>query len=480
MTGKYSPERFKQSSEPKVKEKFSPFFLGDNPFPADAGLGLKDFSIIGRISIGKGKNKDTPFSEKLRENQIKKLNEILINFTGDRVSKVLWIYGSQGVGKTAFLQCFFDKPLINTELQSKIKYCYVTYDLQQETSFLYNPSKYLLEKFIKDLLNENLNNKIFHEAITGTIYKFITSDKFYLHKTYITNDFSDEDFNDLKEGIEEEGKEYIENLLIKASNEEIDNIIKLLDVIKNSKILNIDNDYFNSFIKPFVENRLSSNFLVEDKIRKYLNPRIKAKQEFILVNTVQFLTSGAFDHFVLIVDQLDLAWAKAKNAKKMKADFFIGISSLIRRLNQAGLILIFPVMSEAADELKEYTKLNPEASRIAPMNKNYIEIPKITNKEEVKSLIKEYLNKDPRRKELLKLSSAKEEELSLSEGLFPFDDSACNEILNALEHKTIQGVINLSKQAIDYVADRLEEAENPDKAKDFECIRAATIKDMLK
>ena len=477
MDGRYNEGRFKQNKEPIIIDKFAPFVLGNNPFPSGAGLGIDGFPI-GKIAVGSNINRDIPFSEDLREKQIKELNEKLFEFIQARDTKLLWLCGNQGVGKTAFLQYFFDKPLLDETKFKKdtIKYWYITYDLQQEVSFLNNPSKYLLEHFIKNLYEEDPKDKVFLESITGAIFKFLmTENAFNTHKGYLKKHYSDEDFEDIKKGIMSEGKTYIEKLLNGFDDKGLCDFIKLLEVINNSRILDVENDYFNGFIKPFVQAKLDSSFLTENKVISFLKPKIKAKQEAVLVNTIKFLTSGAFDHYILIVDQIDVAWEKSKNAQKRKKDFFDGISSLIRRLNESGLILIFAVMKDTADELNEYIKENKEASRIASQ-KNIIEVPEINDREDVKKLIKEYLDKDAYRQKNRKLLDEKTEKHSTSEGLFPFDDSSCGEILSRSSHKTVQSILDTARQAIEYAADKLEENETSEK---YDSINAALIEEMM-
>jgi hypothetical protein len=473
MQGRYSVERFTQNKTIE-NEKFHPYVLDSNPLPIQVPLGIKGFPV-GRILIKNNTMPNIPFSEKLREKEISVLNEKLKEFTVDREPKILWVCGQPGVGKTALLQYFFQKPLISSELTKNSGCWFITYDKHEEVQFLNNPSKYLLEQLNESLMSENITNNIFHEAIAGTIYKFLVSDKFSTFKNYLVSEFTDQDFNDLKIGIESKGNSYVKKLLDYSEDSDIDKIIKLLEVIRNSQVLDVDSDYFNGFIKPFIQTKLNNEFLMEPRIKSLLNPKAKAKQETTLVNTVKFLTSGAFDHFIIIIDQIDIAWNRSKTAYKRKSDFFDSLSSLIRQLNNSGLILIFAVVDEAAEELSRYiNKGNIEARRIAKET-NYLTVSEIKDIEEVKILLKEYLNKNKYRQEHLKELEEKEQKYIVNEGLFPFDDTGCLELLKK-SAKTTEDILCKAAECLNICADKLEENPNDEK---YLLITGKIVKDIL-
>ncbi|MDD3014009.1 MAG: hypothetical protein PHC34_09935 [Candidatus Gastranaerophilales bacterium] len=474
---KYSPERYKQPDR-RIDSKYEPYILDSNPFPSHVGIGNPGFEV-GRVIPGQISD-NIPFSEQLREKQIISLNDKLEDFTFTREPNIIWVCGQRGVGKTSLLQYYFQKPLIRTELLKRSSYWYITYDKHEDTKFLVNPFKYLLEQLHTSLRKEYYHSYIFYEAIAGVVYRFLIDEHFGEYKTSLTNVFSDDDFARIRSSIEESGYEFIRQQLDENNNQpiiDINQLIKLIQTIQSFGILNVSKDYLDRFIIPFVKKRLDSSFLEEDRVRSFLLPRTKLDQENVLVNTIKFLTSGAFEHFILVLDQIDIALKNSSNAYKRKENFFYQLTSLIRQLNDSGFILILAVMDETMREVNAYIDKHEEARRIAT-DKHYLYLPEIDDVEEVEILLKEYLNRNPYRKEHIPELKAKTEEYGAPIELFPFDRTACLELLKK-SNNTINDILSKAYKCLESSAIKLEENANTDTAKNFEFITAKTVQEVL-
>lgn len=478
MGSKYSPDVFEDKT-PKIQdEKYYPFILDSNPFPRTAGLGLLGDNGKGRIFPGEVKP-ETPFSIDLRDKEIKKLNSYMENLTATKEAGIIWLCGKRGVGKTSLLEYYFRKPLISEPLAKKSIRWYITYDRREDTKFLVNPFKYILEQLHKNLIRENARDKIFHDALVGAIYNFlINKDVYEIHKTYLSSHWSDLELLQLKKNIELQGAEYLSDYLNNADETAIEKIIKLLQVIKDANILNVDIDYLNRFLIPFVRRKLAPDFL-SNEARGFLVPASKGQQEQVLINTVKFLTSGAFSHFILVLDQIDVAWKASKNAPKRKEGFFDQISSIVRQLHGTGFILILAVMEEAKKEIEEFTtSKSDEATRVLSHNKNFINVPEIQSIEEVEILLKEYLSKNNYRilnKDELK---RKTQEYGTPADLFPFDSSGCAELLKR-SNRTTNDVIEKALQALDATAEKLFELDDS-KKNSYSVINAKVVEEFVK
>jgi hypothetical protein len=471
---KYSSERVNQAAR-RIDLRFQPYVLDSNPFPDEVALGIPGFPK-GRVFPG-SPTEDIVFSEDLRKNETDALNKKIEDFTYSREPNILWVCGKRGVGKTTLLQYFFKKPLLTSELESKVAYWYITYDHRDDVKFLINCNKYLLEQLNENLKKENVDNSIYLDAIVGAVFTFLTHEKFEAFKSYLTGSFSDEELLSLRTGIKENGIEYFKNLIETVDDDGLNNIVKLVQITQELGVLNVDKTFLDKFIVPFIKAKLQNSFLNEDKTRSFIYPKSKAEQEAVLVNTIKFLTSGAFSHFILVLDQIDLAWIKSRTAYKRKENFFNDLSALIRQLNDSGFILILAVMDETEKELKQYISKNPEARRIASNEKNYLQVPEISTRGEVEALLKEYLNKNPfRRKHLADLEFAADKAGTLDE-LFPFDQTACDELIKRSD-RTTNDILSLAYSCLEICAEKLDQEANPDSST-YKTITASIVKEIL-
>ncbi|MCE3235900.1 MAG: hypothetical protein K0Q50_2080 [Vampirovibrio sp.] len=447
-SSKYNPEQFK-IQRPEF-DKYKPYLLDENPFPDEPGIGAKNFTP-GRIRQT-GFSEDVPFSVELRKNELASLDEILNIYTANRAAKILWVCGEPGVGKSTLLQYYFNKPFMTSSLLQRSLRWYMTYEKREERQFLRSPFKYLVESFYQNLLADNPIDKIFHDAIAGTIYKFIVDENtFNTYKVYLPSVFSPDE---IKAGIESEGAEYIENLLNTSDESQIEQFIQLLEVVRNAGILPLDKDYFDKFLAPFIRRRLESTFLIEEKTHSYLVPTVVESQEIILRNTIKLLTSGAFDHFILVLDQIDIAWNKSKTAPRRKDNFLTDVGSLIRQLHHYGFILILAVTEQAKQDINKFmVKESPEGERI--FESRILTVPQIQNDEQVATILKEYLSKNPYRQKATEEQKAIAEKSPANPDLFPFDKTACAELLKRSNKSTDQ-ILKLARTCLNECADALK------------------------